>query len=181
MLTELQTRKLTRRFNLGDLDQDGLLESADFNRYVHRAAVQQGWTEDSDEYQALHTHMMNWWNGLQEVADPNRDGRVSLPEWLTFHERLLSTPDLFESVIGEVVTNDIRTYDRNGDGALDAGDYQLFFESLDISDADAAAVFAELDQNGDGLVTRDEMLQHVRDFFLSDDPAAPGSGMLGPY
>jgi hypothetical protein len=51
---------------------------------------------------------------------------------------------------------------------------------VNVSPADARAAHARLDQDGDGLVSTDDLLAAVRGFYFSEDPDGPGAWLFGP-
>ncbi len=181
MLTDLQVRKLTRRFKVSDSDNNGVLERSDFERIAELTAALRGWAPDSQERKRLSANLMGWWSGMQPLADSDKSNQISLQEWLNYHDRIIHDPALYRATIGAVIEFDLQAYDLDGDGALSLEDYTGFFASLGLSAASAAEVFPKLDRNGDGIIVRPELLQLVDEFFKSDDPQAVGNWMLGPF
>lgn len=49
-----------------------------------------------------------------------------------------------------------------------------------LEEADAVQAFRILDTSGDDTVSRPEFLQAIRQYFLLNDPDAPGSLFFGP-
>lgn len=181
MLSELQTRKLTRRFKVSDADNNNVIERIDFERIAERSAELWGWASDSPEYKKLHANLMGWWSGMQAAADVDQSNQITLQEWLDYHDRIIHDPALYQATIGAVIEFDLQVYDLDGDGALNLGDYAAFFKSLGLSKEAAAEVFPKLDRNGDGFISRSELLQLVDEFFRGDDPQAAGNWMMGAF
>ena len=48
-------------------------------------------------------------------------------------------------------------------------------------DQDARNAFRYLDRDGDGYLDVAEIVKAVEEFYLSDDPDAPGNWLLGSY
>ena len=69
----------------------------------------------------------------------------------------------------------------DGDGVIGKDEYRQYLTSSKIDPSVADETFAKLDTDGDGHLTRDEWEQLFLDFFLSDDPDAPGSWLWGPF
>jgi Ca2+-binding EF-hand superfamily protein len=181
MLTELQARKIERRFALSDADHDGVLHAEDYERSAHTIAALRGWAPGTPEYRTLHATVLGWWQNIRQAADTTGDGTVTRDEWLAFHDRLLATPGMLDKAAEGMVSIFFYAFDLAGDGAMDVRDYRAFLQGLGVTDAAAEDVFPMLDRNADGMLTREEWLELVREFFSSDDPAAPGNQILGPY
>jgi Ca2+-binding EF-hand superfamily protein len=47
--------------------------------------------------------------------------------------------------------------------------------------AEAEEAFRHLDRDADGYLNTDEWLRNTEEFFMSDDPKAPGNWLLGPF
>lgn len=84
----------------------------------------------------------SWEKRFQDL-DQNRDGRVSLEEYLAFFGE--GSPMRRKNVAYE-----FRKYDRNGDGFITQEEH---FTTVTLKDE-----FRGLDQNRDGRVSRDEFL-----------------------
>jgi Ca2+-binding EF-hand superfamily protein len=86
--------------------------------------------------------------------DQNRDGQVSLEEFLAYYQ--------VECAKGRrrFIEYNFRTYDRNGDGFITL---QEFLEAVTIRDQ-----FRALDINGDGRISRDEFLEGEARFRAMD-------------
>ena len=52
-------------------------------------------------------------------------------------------------------------------------------EDPGLRSTQARQVFLDLDVDGDGSVTRDELMAMAHEFYRSDDPHAPGNRLFG--
>jgi Ca2+-binding EF-hand superfamily protein len=178
MLSELQTRKLTRMFNAFDSDHSGYLEFADFEAQFNNLAHMRDIATDSPEYAELQSSYDAAWNAISRFADTNSDGRVTLAEWLTYGSSVVASPDTFEHGVGSIAKLSAKLLDSDGDGAISREEFTTFRSVLD---AGRATIFEQFDLDGDGYISSDELLELFRQFFMSDDPAAPGNTWYGPY
>jgi len=178
MLTDLQTRKFTRMFNAFDADHSGYLEFADVQTILTNLAQLNGIVAGSPEYEAAQSSFRTRWEHTRQFADTNRDDRVTLDEWLAYCSALIQSPEMFEQDMGSLISSNARLMDRDGDGLISLEDFAAVRGNLD---SDNTAVFQRLDLNGDGYISREEFIASYRQFFLSDDPDAPGSWFFGPF
>ncbi len=178
MLTDLQKRKLAVLFHANDANRDGFLEQEDFERIADLYAQPRGWQPGSPGYDSLHATFLGIWQGLRESAHPARADRVTLDEMLASFDRLFqSDPDL----VPRLSALAFDTLDADGDGKIFIDEYRQLLATALLDAPVADQTFPRLDLNSDGYLTREELNQLFAEFFLSDDPNAPGNWLWGPY
>ena len=178
MLTDLQTRKLTRMFNAFDADHSGYLEYADLEALLINLAQLTGMAAGSPEYEQVQSGLRTRWEHIRQFADTNRDERVMLDEWLAYFSELVQSPDKLEHDWVSVASLIARQMDRDGDGLISFEEFATLHTNLDT---DHRVVFQRFDLNGDGYISGDEIPELFRQFFLSDDPDAPGNLWYGSF
>jgi len=72
-------------------------------------------------------------------------------------------------------------FDLDEDDSIGRSEFADFYGVFGLSVDLAEAVFDTLDTNGDGSITRDELLQASAEFFRSDDMESVGNMLYGPY
>jgi len=181
MLTELQTKKLTYYFHTFDVDQNGFLEKPDFDKIVNGFAEAYNITQDSETYQYISSTYGKRWDALAKEADTSADNKVSLDEWLSYQDKLLnhSESDFLWLKVASMFV-DIQDIDK--DGSISVEEYQVMYKIHGIGDDSLAAeIFSKLDFDGDGKIMKNDVMNLVADFYLSDNPQAPGNLFFGPY
>ena len=177
MLTPLQQRKLSYLFSLDDADKDGAVERTDFERNADRLATSVGRAPGTPGYDQVRARYLDVWATLERRADTNRDGKVSLDEYLAAYADILA--ELGAAARGFVqVLFDFA--DADEDGRIAEGEYLALVGAYAVAADAARESFRRLDRDGDGFIRQDEFLQAAEDFFVSDDPNAPGTWLFGP-
>jgi juvenile hormone diol kinase len=115
------------------------------------------------------------------LADPSSDQRISLQEWLAFQDQILGTPGMYESFSKPIGSLVWEIMDGDGDGAASPSDYAAIYTWRGLNPQNAVENFKQLDLNGDGLLTLDEIKVLVEQFYRSDDPQQPGNWFFGPF
>lgn len=179
MLTEFQKRKISNLFAVHDLNHDGTLERNDFVEYTQRFTGKRGFGSDSPEHQKLLDLFLEFWEGLTRGADSDHDKKVSLQEWFSTFDRMLSSPQQIQAIqpLGEAVFNML---DRNGDGKVTLEEYRWLYSSGALDPMLAADSFKRIDRDHDGRVSPAELSDCLREFLLSNDANAPGNWLFGP-
>ena len=175
-------RKLARRFRTYDTDGDGFIERADFVAAATRLGDEFGHGPGSPVRQRLDELCMGLWEHLSTVTDTNGDGRIGPAEYkAAFAAGLLETPTSFDAGYRPFLDVIMQIADVDGDGKLVADEHVRWTGSLmSLPENDARDVFRRLDQDADGFITTDDLLEAIREYYFNDDPDSTGSWLLGP-
>jgi Ca2+-binding EF-hand superfamily protein len=182
MLTELQKKKLSYYFQAFDVDKNGVLEESDFDRIVDAYTEAYQIKQDSDTYQYISsTFAKKRWDSLAKEADTNADNKVTLDEWLSYHEKLLN--DSKSDFLWLKITSALYdVLDVDKDGFLDLEEYKTMYKIYGFGNESLATeIFSKLDFDGDDKIRKNDVMNLVADFYLSDNPVAPGNLFFGSY
>ena len=179
MLSPLQERKISRMFDVLDVDRDGFLSPADTDRVVLRLAKQRNWTQGGPEHRALRQA----YEPAVHALDPFRDsaGRVDLANYLRYHSGMLEVPHAYQQAIRGVADLVFDALDADDDGRVTETEMGQFFRAYSIEPELAPGAFRKIDADDDGKISKSELLDAVSQFYLSSDPDAPGNWLLGKF
>ncbi|MYT69163.1 MULTISPECIES: EF-hand domain-containing protein [unclassified Streptomyces] len=175
MASAFQERKLRGMFTAFDTDGDGYLREDDFRALVNRWLQLSAAAPGTDLGTRVQTLVMGWWAALLEVGDANGDGTVDMDELLALVDKL---PAMVDSVTATADTV-FDAVDADGDGRISPEEHRRLVETWNGQPTDITGVFELLDLNGDGHLSREEFATLWRQFWISDDPAAPGNWLCG--
>ncbi len=181
MLGNLQRRKAAHYFDLIDEDSNGLIEPADFQRRADRLAEAFGVTDEA-ERDRLRRRLSLWWEHLATLADANDDGRITREEWEMYWERFKVAVSMGSNrkSIGKLVRvarHTFRAIDRSGSGRITEEEFSSWLEAWDIDQHEM--VFRRLDRDDKGYLVEEDLTEATKEFYLSNDPDAPGNVLYG--
>jgi Ca2+-binding EF-hand superfamily protein len=179
--SEFLDRKLSRRFRTYDDDGDGFVEREDFAVASRRFGAEFGHGPESEAWQRFDGLCVGLWEHLVRVADANGDGRISEQEYKdAFARGMLETEASFDAAYVPFLAALLRIVDTDGDGRIDVDEEIRWTGSLmRLSEVDARTAFDHLDEDGDGYIGTEQLLEAIRAFYFDKDPAGPGSWLLG--
>jgi len=196
MLTEFQKRKLMKLFSMYDACNLGVLKISDFEQLAHRLADLRGWKEDSNHYRDISGKFIYLWNRIRseiknvynsqphilnnpETWNTQIRSQVSVEEWFTYFEVVLNNENYKAEILA--LSDAIFTViDTDRSGHLDKSEWAELFRVYNISVIYVDETFAKIDINGDGNLSKDEVMSMIEDFYYSNDPESAGSYMFGP-
>ena len=181
MLGDLQRRKAAHYFELIDADGNGLIEPDDFQRRADRLAEALNVTGEA-ERERLRRRVMLWWEHLSSLADANDDGRITRDEWEMYWERFkiaVSMGSNRRSIekLERVARHTFRAIDRSNSGRITENEFSNWLQAWDISQHER--VFRRLDRGDTGYLTEEDLVEATKEFYLSNDPEAPGNVLYG--
>jgi juvenile hormone diol kinase len=130
---------------------------------------------------------MGWWENICQATNKKNDGQITIEEWHAFWAGWLTTianeagsnqsPALDAMKNSASVTFDM--IDTNGDGHITAGEYADWCYAMSMN-FDARRNFQRLDVSKTGRMSRAETVERLKEYFLTNDPEAPGNYLYGP-
>jgi Ca2+-binding EF-hand superfamily protein len=181
MLSDFRRKKLTRIFTFYDADRDGFISRADFERLAHNLCRSYGYPEGSAQYNGLLAHQLAAWEGMRRMSDRDNDNRISLEEHLAGYDQMLTAGG--PAAIQRIAEAAVALADRDGDGKVSEAEAiksQMAWAGGGVTEEQARASFKMTDSDGDGFATAEDMRRMVEQYYMSEDPQAPGNWLLGP-
>ncbi|MDL4815019.1 EF-hand domain-containing protein [Actinomadura opuntiae] len=168
---QVQGWKLRAIFAAFDADGDTVASAADFA--ATSANMADMMNADSRQRAALKDAFDHWWDA---VSGGNE--QITVQEWVAAMSAL--DDDRFDEIMLPIVNVMVETVDTDGSGDVSLEEFQRFYAGVGLDLDMAAEAFAHLDRDHDGALDHEEFRIAMREYYLSDDPNAPGSWLMGP-
>lgn len=172
--------KAEHYYNVFHRERDGWVSEADVHAWVGRTAREFDLAPGTAPADALQKSILEYWKRLFVPMDTDGDGVVSRDEFLAGFVSLENRPDDYARVVTPSAKVFVATADVDGDGELDKSEFKrLFQSSFALSDEDIDVSFADIDTDGSGSISTDELRAAIRVFHSSTDPNDRGHRLLG--
>lgn len=183
MLGPVQRQKAHHYFDLLDRDDDGHIDGKDFELQADSLAEARNLSDEDRE--ALQDEMQQWWGQLCAAADANDDDQVSRSEWEDFWDAICTaveegSDEQKEQMLASLKRSahvTFRTIDASGSGEITEEEYAAWLNAWGAEGS--ADAFEELDRSDDGTLTKEDIVEATKEFYLSDDARAPGHLLYG--
>ncbi|MDT0270787.1 EF-hand domain-containing protein [Streptomyces sp. DSM 44915] len=156
--------RLSKRFDKWDFDRNGVLEREDFEQEAARIARSFGASATSPEAVALRDAFF----GLFDYLVAQADGATSLSR----EEYQRAASDLvyvqgeaaFNRALGPVVSGLVGLCDKDADGQINGEEFASWLTALGLDSASAKESFQQVDADGDGQLSEEELLAAIRQY-----------------
>lgn len=179
MLSEFRKQKVKKNFTFLDANLNGFIDNEDFDAICERFRSEFGWELNGDADKFFRTQYYALWQNLMSQSDLNQDGKISIEEFLATYEVAIADDTSFEKYVLPFFEGMYPILDSDGDGNVKLEDYQCFYRCHDNTQEQATLAFHKMDLNKDGILTREEVLECFRAFYMSEDVNHPGTIFYG--
>ncbi|MGH8791202.1 MAG: EF-hand domain-containing protein [Stackebrandtia sp.] len=179
MSTALHDRKLIRRFELMDADHDGQLEREDYEALAERLVQGLDAPPESPKARAVQDTYGRFWDEYISRMDADGDGKVTKQEYIKAIDRQSFDQAAFDRAFKPHFQAVARLCDTDDDGMVSREEFARMMRVHGVSAQEASASFEQIDQDHDGTLSVDELVNAARNYYLSDEPDVPGSSFFG--
>jgi len=174
-MSDFWIRKMKTYFTRIDFDKDGAITQKDFEAMAERFIK----CEKLDEKKGgeLKAKLIKIWDlFLKNVAGGKS---LTQPLFIESMKTQVHDPKLKAALSGPLPIF-FSAVDANGDGMIQADEFQLFFSILGLDPKLAVDSFKAIDTNSDGQLSEEEFITAGTEFFTSEDEKCPSKLFWGP-
>ncbi|GAA1973748.1 EF-hand domain-containing protein [Amycolatopsis minnesotensis] len=166
MTTAIAGDRLKQRFDKWDVNGDGVLERADFEREAERIVGAFGQSMSSAEGQAMLKALTGLFEYEANEAGVGPNGSINEEQFRSVNEKLIFTDGeaTFNRVLRPVMKAVVGLCDSDHNGMIDQQEFAAYLQAIGVDRAQAQSAFQQIDTIGDGQLSVDELLAAVRNF-----------------
>jgi len=179
MLSEFQVQKMTKLFSFYDFDGNGYLEKNDYLALGERIVADSNITAGTPEYNKIMERQLAEWTEIQQFADIDQDGRISIEDWLGFMNKANENPDIYKITVTDIADSFVESWASDGNGKIGSNEWQRAFRVFGQSEREGEAAFVKVAGNIDQTLSRDDIHEALDVFFKSEDKSDPRNAMFG--
>jgi Ca2+-binding EF-hand superfamily protein len=164
VMATTQSNRLEERFRLWDRNGNGVIERSDFEREADDIIARLG-AQSTPQADKLKQTYLGMFDRLAEAAG---SARMSRAEFLSAAEQeIISKGDAgFSAVVRPTIEAIVEILDRDGDGEVSPPEMHGWFAAIGLDGEIADRAFRDLDTDGSGRLSVDELVDAVRDYHL---------------
>lgn len=179
MVSDFRKKKLLHVFkSFFDTDGSGNIEKDDFLMAIERITKTRGWKAGDDKYKFVEETLLKIWDGIQKVADENKDGQVSQDEWIAMWDKYSKNPSEAFEWQTLYCKFAFTLEDASDDGSIDSEEFSSVYASFGLDKDEAVAAFKKM-ANGKSEVSWAEFQDLWKEYFSSEDVNAAGNYIFG--
>ncbi|MFB7037511.1 MULTISPECIES: EF-hand domain-containing protein [unclassified Streptomyces] len=171
MTSSVQLDRTQKRFDLWDTNGDGQIDRADWDAEAQRILRAFGEAPGTPAARALTDAYLGMWGFFADRAGIDEQNGALTPEQFNriAEEHVLENGGPgFDRVVQPTIQAIVELVDVDGDGQVNPAEFKSWLDAIGVEGIDSAEVFAQIDANGDGQLSVEELVQAVRAYHLGD-------------
>ncbi|MCX4581427.1 EF-hand domain-containing protein [Streptomyces sp. NBC_01571] len=171
MTTSVQLNRIQQRFDSWDVNGDGQIDRADWDAEAKRILQAFGEAPVSPAGRSLTDAYLGMWAFFADKAGIDEHNGALTPEQFNHiaEEHVLENGGAgFSRVVKPVIRAMVELVDVDGDGQVNPGEFKTWLDAIGVTNVTPADAFRQIDANGDGQLSVDELVQAVRAYHLGE-------------
>ncbi|MFD4375939.1 EF-hand domain-containing protein [Streptomyces sp. NPDC058486] len=161
--------RLSKRFDKWDVNGDGVLETSDFVTEAANIATAFGQTPESAKGSQLRDGFIAMFELLADKAGAPAQGPINRAQFLQAAGEVVDGgAATFNPVLGPVTKGIVALADSDGDGVIDEAEFAVWLKAVGVSEKEGRSAFQQIDTDGSGTLSEDELLTAVRRFHTGE-------------
>lgn len=181
MLNEFQKQKMLHLYKVIDFDNNGVLQKSDLIGFAENIDIFANLLNSDDYKDSLKSDVNTIWKSIASFFGDSEIDMIDKKQWLDYMDNHFGETDDMEidSKIKKIVNRVREIYDLNSDQKLSKKEFMTLFVSMRVEVRHALECFNEIDKNGDGFISDDELTDATKQFFSGNKQEDSGNKLFG--
>jgi Ca2+-binding EF-hand superfamily protein len=159
--------RLRRRFQRWDVDNSGSLERSDFEREASAIARQLGESPTSPKVKRLTQALVGMFEAIARDAGSSPAGTISWEQFRQVADQWMGeSEENLRQQMRPMVEAVVSIADTSGNGTIERAEFTKWISAIGVDRSQAERTFDQIDTDGSGELSVDEVLQACVDFHL---------------
>ncbi|WP_326654250.1 EF-hand domain-containing protein [Streptomyces sp. NBC_01750] len=170
MTTAVQKTRVQRRFELLDVDNNGKIDAQDFKAEAQRIVKAFKESEETPRGKAVIDAYLSQWSYLAQKAGIPEAGSLSPQQFADVgEEHMFGLGESgFSKVLRPAIQAIVNLVDSDGDGRISPSEFKVWLDAMGVDSSQAQDAFEQIDMDGDGQLSLEEMVEAVRRFVYGE-------------
>ncbi|WP_406290647.1 EF-hand domain-containing protein [Streptomyces sp. NBC_00209] len=171
MTSSVQLDRTQQRFALWDVNGDGQIDQADFDAEAQRILQAFGESPNSPAGRHMTDAYLGMWSFFADKAGIDEQTGALTPEQFNHiaEEHVLENGSAgFGRAVRPTIQAIVELVDVDGDGQVNPAEFKTWLDAIGVKGVQPAEAFRQIDVNGDGHLSVEELVQAVRAYHLGD-------------
>ncbi|CAL9486780.1 Calerythrin [Actinosynnema sp. ALI-1.44] len=166
MTTAVKNERLEKRFDKWDVNGNGRIERSDLEAEAQRILKAFGEDQSSPQGRAVVDSFVGTFEYLAQRAGVGSNGSLDRNQFLQVIEtEVFQGGDAgFGRVVRPMIQAILNLCDTDGDGEVTKAEFRRWMEAVGVQGAQADKAFGQIDTNGNGSLTVDELVSAVKEY-----------------
>lgn len=166
MDSSIAHERLRKRFAKWDVDGSGSLEKADLQKEAAQIGQAFGQDPDAPQVRQLAEAFTAMFEHLAAEAGVSSDGSLTEEQFVSATGSMIGegSEETFNAVLGPVMRGIVALCDKNADGQINRDEWKSWMQGVGVDESQARTAFDQVDADGNGELSVDELLGAVRDY-----------------
>jgi Ca2+-binding EF-hand superfamily protein len=164
--TESQRSRVSKAFDLMDLDGSGELGVEDIEALAQELVGRFGFAPGSQQHTDVQQASTALWQGLLQGVGLSGSDKISRKEYVDFYAA--AAPEEVQQALAPFADLLFGLFDADGDGKVSQSEFERYHRAWGVSSDRIQGTFQQLDKDGSGDLSKEELRQYLGGFIFGD-------------